>query len=290
MGIAGKEFAQFAPEATRGTVGTSWTSVDLHGEGLRIQESRTAFEGKFASTFPMMTRVVKTGKKGEGKLVTPVFASNMQTMLEMAIKRTSGALDSFSWQKAKTNGEYARYLGSVCEQLTIRWGADDSPVIFDYDWKTLGLATGTSFSAGSVASGTPLMGLKTVVTVNGQSFQQLSGEITIANNLVVGPPNPTTGYPLFIKDGGRRVQILLRQSLDDALLGAILRANSIVPIVANFYSGVGTEELTLTMAEVQILEGPEEAQDQWANVEQPVTGVCQKPTAANDIVPTYVTS
>ena len=110
MGLAGKEIIRSAIETVRGTVaGTpTWVQHDLHGEGLRIQEKRTAFEGWFSSSFPNLTRVVKTGSRGEGQLVTPIFALTAQALLEMGYKRTSGALDSFTFDKIKTNGEHEK--------------------------------------------------------------------------------------------------------------------------------------------------------------------------------------
>lgn len=291
MGVAGNEIVRFTPEAVRGTTpGTpSWTTLDLHGEGLRMQEARSAFEGHFSSTFPQMTRVVKTGRTQAGKLVTPVFAANAQVMLEMALKRTAGVLDSFTFQKKKVSGEERGYLGCVCDTLTIRFAADDDPVIFDYDWVALSSASASSVSAGSYPSGTPFMGHRTVVTVNAQPFKNLSGEVIIANNLIVGPPG-SDGNPIFIKDGVRRVGLSLRESYEAALIAAILRAEAAVTVKIEFFTGVGTQELELEMKEMQIVEAPEEAASQGDNVEQPVTAVAQKPAAQDDIKPTYVTS
>lgn len=294
MAIKATEIIQVATETVRGTLPdpATWVQHEYLGEMSGIQHSRSGFEGKFPSAFPQMSRVIKTGHRLGGPIVLPMFAATAEAIINMGLTRTSGVLNSYTIQKQKAGAiEEVRYLGCVVETLTIRGEPGDDPVLVTLDIQALEETKGSySISAGTYPAGVPLMGHKTEISVNSVNITQWSSfEITIANTLFVGPSKPT-GWPQRIRDGYRRVGVVIDHLYDEDDWADILRANTVVPIVIAMKNGTGSVHATATMAEAQVMEAPEQASDPDSEVTQPLTAVCQKPAATDEIVMTYATS
>lgn len=294
MAIKATEIIQIAQETVRGVLPSpaTWAQHEYLAEMTGIQLTRSAFEAKFPSAFPQMARVIKTGKRVGGPLVLPLFAANAQAIISMGLTRTSGELNSYSIQRKKPGGiEEVRYLGCVVETLTIRGEPGDDPVIATLDIQAMEETEGSySISAGTYPGGVPLMGHKTEISVNSVAITNWNSfELTIQNTVFVGPSKPT-GWPQRITDGYRRVGVVIDHLYDEDDFTDILRGQTVVPIIVAMKSGTGTEHATATMAEVQVLESPENASDPDSEVMQPLTGVAQKPAASDDIVMTYSTS
>jgi len=277
-----QKIVRMCTESVRGTTpgAPSWTQLDLQGAGLFINESRSAFEGWFSSTFPRMKKVIKTGKRGEGPLVTPIYIAQAQAILEAGYKRTSGALTSFTIHEKKGSVEERAYTGCVCDQLSIRGGSDDDPVIATLDWRCLGVDSTSGITAGAYPSGTPLMGHKTTISVNSVDItDELDDwEITFANNLIIGP-HSAAGFPKYIRDGRQRVGIQLNQAYESNGLTEILRGQDAVAIAISMLTGVGTEEVEFTAAKAHILEAPESG-DVGEDMKQSATLVLEEPTGS----------
>lgn len=260
MGVT-PNIIRLSNETVRGTTDGSptWLQLDEHQAGLGINESRSAWEGFLSSTFPRMTKVVPTGKRASGPLVTPLFIDQAQSLLEFGYLRTSGAAKSCTIHKKNgPAGEQRAYTGCVVERLGIRGGADDSPVIATLDFNCLGSASTTGITAATYPSGVPVMGHKTTITVNAVDITDDldDWEITFENNSIIGP-HAVNGFPKYIKDGVQRVGIQLNQSLESNALTEIMRGQSAVEVVINMATGVGTEAIVFTAPTCFVLEAPE---------------------------------
>jgi len=288
MGLVANSILKSAIETVRGTAVTTTVTHDLEGSAFHMGKDGGAYEGKFTSAFPQMARVIKTSRKHRGQLVTPILSTVMQAQFEMGFKRTSGALDSFTFDhKEQSSGEQSKYAGCVCDQMVLEWGSNDDPVRLSYDIEAMSLASTSGITAGTYQAGNPLMGHRTLVTVGGTSYtvENLSGRLTIANNLIVGPAG-ADGFPKFIRDGFRRVSLELQNSHDSSAIGAIFRGVAITPIVLVFASGTGTETLTITLPEVHIIQSNGSG-DVDADEEYAIAGIARKPSGADECQPAY---
>jgi len=297
MGIHGNdEIVRFCTETTRGELpgAPSWQTVDLHGAGFRGNEAREAHESFRSSTFPHLTQVIKTAKNASPSLVTPIFPLTAQAFLEPGYKRTSGVLDSRTFQHKKGSIEEVGYLGCVVNSMRIPFGANSDPVLvtqemmaLSYDDTVTGITAGAY--PGSTTDLTPFMGHKTVVTIGGVDYDNLEGVIICENNLVV-PGVGTTGFPIAIKDGTQRWGIELRESQEGSDRLDSLRGDSTVAVVITIKTGAGTEAVSFTMAEVHILEATEDAAEIGDDIQVPLVGVAEKPSEADPVVVAYTTT
>lgn len=260
--ILSESRVQYAQESVWGVLPgvPSYQELPVRDFGLHIARPLVRAESSIGG---YQQRYVSSPHKVlTGALSTFLWPTIAEAQLDMGIKRTSGAMNSYAFEINDEGAidEGRRYLGCKANTLRIGSDAEGALVTMEYDLIAQSMAYISKFSApGDQPTDEPYIFQMGAFTIDGAADANIeSFNIEISNNLQVGPQGSSRQI-IYLQEGLLVVtaNFTLAYNSDDYqdyLIAATEGSFSVV--FTHTKAGSPTSTVTLTIASGYITQGP----------------------------------
>ena len=267
MSTPGRIVAQIGLETTPGTPVTPTLALPIIGDGFTVEPTQHQADLRLNWAFPSRGRSIPVGHTVRGSFRSFLNLQTARDVINLACKRTSGNLSSFTILENQYGLGVAQYSGMV-SRLSLemsRSGSPDAGAILQatVDWEgwrgenaqgTLQVLTPPDDKAFHLRHST--------VKINNVSYPDwLSMRLSIFNEIGLGPPD-SSNKRLFMISGEETVEVEHTIRMASTSLRTLIEAGTDA-VTNDIVAGTGTANETITFAigKAQIEGLPRSAQD-----------------------------